>query len=77
MLDDPRNFRFPQPVRIHPNKPYFAFSPMVDGEFRIEPEKTYISRYRIITHDGPPNTEELDKLWRELAEPPSARVVPR
>ncbi len=77
ILDDPRNFRFPQPVRIHPNKPYFAFSPMVEGEFRIEPGKPYISRYRIITHDGPANAEELDKLWRELAEPPSARVVPR
>jgi hypothetical protein len=77
VLDDPRNFRFPQSVRLHPNKPYFAFSPSVEGEFRIEPGQTYISRYRIITHDGPPNAAALDSLWRDLAEPPSARIVPR
>ena len=31
-----RNFRAPQTVRLHPNKPYFCFAPMALGEFKLE-----------------------------------------
>src|SRR5262249_33736055 len=39
ILCHPDNFRAPQPVRLHPEKPYFCFAPMVLGEFQIEPKK--------------------------------------
>src|SRR5262249_39181820 len=52
VLDHPGNFRFPQPVRLHPNKPYFCFAPMVLGEFDIVPGRPYVSRYRLLAHDG-------------------------
>ena len=44
----PQNFRAPQPVRIHPNKPYFCFAPMVEDPFAISPSTKYMSRYRYL-----------------------------
>ncbi|MFO0909202.1 MAG: PmoA family protein [Isosphaeraceae bacterium] len=75
VLDSPTNFRFPQPVRIHPNKPYFAFSPMVQGGFRIEPGKPYVSSYRLDIHDGPPNVPMIERLWHDYADPPRVELV--
>jgi hypothetical protein len=75
ILDHPGNFRFPQPVRLHPNKPYFCFAPMVLGEFSIEPGQTYVSRYRILAHDGPAETAAIEHAWHDYAEPPSVQII--
>jgi hypothetical protein len=75
VLDHPSNFRFPQPVRLHPNKPYLSVSAPVLDSFRIEPGKPYVSRYRFVIHDGRPDPAALDGLWRDYAEPPVVRVV--
>jgi hypothetical protein len=75
ILDSPTNFRFPQPVRLHPNKPYFVFAPMVLGEFAIEPGSHYVSRYRLVVHDGPPDVPVIERAWRDYAEPPVVRQV--
>lgn len=75
IFDHPANFRFPQPVRLHPNKPYFCFAPMVEGAFRVEPGRAYVSRYRLVLHDGKPDPKALDALWRDFAEPPAVRAV--
>ncbi|MFO0911286.1 MAG: PmoA family protein [Isosphaeraceae bacterium] len=75
VLDHPTNFRFPQPVRLHPNKPYFCFAPMVEGEFRIEPGSTYVSRYRLILHDGPPEVAAIERLYDDYRDPPTVRLL--
>jgi hypothetical protein len=75
VLDHPGNFRFPQPVRLHPNKPYLSLAPEVEGSFRIEPGHPYVSRYRLVLHDGPTDPRFLDALWHDYAEPPTVRVV--
>jgi hypothetical protein len=75
VLDHPGNFRFPQPVRLHPNKPYFCFAPMVEGAFAIAPGQPYRSRYRLITHDGSPDPVLIDRLWHDYAEPPEVKLV--
>ena len=75
ILDHPGNFRFPQPVRLHPTMPYLSFAPSVLGPFEIAPGQTYTSRYRLILHDGPPDPAALDRLWGDYADPPVARVV--
>jgi hypothetical protein len=75
LLDHPGNFRFPQPIRIHPNKPYFCFAPMVIGTFEIAPGRPYVSRYRFAVHDGPPDVRAIARLWHDYAEPPRVRVV--
>jgi len=75
ILDNPSNFRFPQAVRLHPNKPYFCFAPLVDGEFTISRGRPYVSRYRLFIHDGPADREEIERAWHDYAEPPRVRIL--
>lgn len=64
----PRNFRAPQPVRIHPDKPYFCFAPMVDGPFKIEPGRKYVSRYRYLITSEPTHKATVQQHWDAYAE---------
>ncbi|WP_234572899.1 PmoA family protein [Rhodohalobacter sp. 614A] len=73
-MDHPENFRFPQPVRIHPDEPYFVYAPMQLGEMRIEPGSPYVVRYRYVTYDGEPNPDELNRIWNDYAYPPGVTV---
>ena len=66
-LGHPSNFRAPQPLRIHPDDPYFNFSPSKRGQWEITPGKPYISRYRFLAFDGAPDAAELDRLWNDYA----------
>lgn len=67
IIGHPSNFRAPQRVRLHPSKPYFCFAPMVDGEFELAPGETFVSRYRLVVHDGPADASLLDTLRDEFA----------
>ncbi|MGC6458286.1 MAG: PmoA family protein [Akkermansiaceae bacterium] len=62
-----KNFRAPQPVRLHPEKPYFCFAPMVAGEFKIEPGKKYLSRYRYLVTSSKPDLKMIEKAWQDYA----------
>lgn len=66
VMDHPSNFRYPQPVRVHPKMPYFVFSPVVEGSFIIRPGFTYESRYRIATFDGPPDPETIEAWYEDF-----------
>lgn len=66
VLGHPGNFRFPQWVRLHPNKPYFVFAPMVEEPFEIAPAEPYVSRYRYVVFDGEPDAKGLDAEWEKL-----------
>jgi hypothetical protein len=66
-MGHPKNFRHPQPVRLHPKMPYFCFAPMVAGDFQIEPGKPYVSQYRFVTFDGEPDLERIEKMWKAYA----------
>lgn len=74
ILSHPDNYRSPQPVRIHPDIPYFVYAPMQLGDMVIEPGSPYVMRYRYITLDGEPDPEELDRLWNDYAYPPGVTV---
>ena len=63
----PKNFRAPQPVRLHPNKPYFCFSPMVEGPFEISPGNEYVSRYRYLVTSKAIDVNVIEKHWDEYA----------
>ena len=65
VMGSPDNFRAPQPVRIHPNKPYFCFAPMVLGSFTIEPGQKYISRYRYLVRSESADPDLIKKYWQE------------
>jgi hypothetical protein len=71
----PANFRAPQPVRLHPDKPFFCWAPMVLGPFAIKPGDRYQSRYRYYVHQGKPEPAVDEQLWNDFADPPQARMV--
>lgn len=75
VLCHPQNYRFPQPVRLHPWMPYFCYTPASLGEFEIVPDRPYVSRYRFVCHAGRLTPEQLGKLWQDYASPPEVRVV--
>lgn len=69
ILSHPDNFRFPEPVRIHPSMPYMVFTPSPLGDWKIEPGSPNISRYRFLVHDGLP-LSDTDQIWQNYAHPP-------
>lgn len=74
IMGHPSNFRHPQPVRIHPDEPFFNFAPQQLGEMRIIPGAPYEVRYRYVTYDGEPDPEKLNRLWNDFAYPPGVTV---
>lgn len=73
ILTHPDNFRFPEPVRIHPSMPYMVFTPCPLGDWEITPEKPHISHYRFLVHDGPA-LARTDAIWQHYAKPPKASI---
>lgn len=67
-MGSPRNFRAPQPVRLHPVKPYFCFSPAVEGQFVISPAKPYISRYRFLVQSLDIDADTITRHWKTYAD---------
>jgi len=67
-MGHPQNFRAPQPVRIHPDKPYFCFAPMVEESFEIAEGKEYRSRYRFLVSGTGMDREWVEARWKEYAE---------
>ncbi|MFO1066835.1 MAG: PmoA family protein [Pirellulales bacterium] len=65
VFDDPNNFRAPQASRLHPTKPYFCFSPCVDGEFTIDRDHPFQSRYRFMVYDKRPEPGDIEREWRQ------------
>ncbi|MDZ7690936.1 MAG: PmoA family protein [Balneolaceae bacterium] len=74
VLGHPENYRAPQPIRIHPQTPYFTYAPMQLGNMVIEPGDPYIMQYRYVTYDGDPDPELLNRLWNDYAYPPGITV---
>jgi hypothetical protein len=71
----PANFRAPQHMRLHPSEPFMCFCPAIPEKFEIVPGKPYAARYRFSVHDGEVAVEEVERIWKDYAEPPEACVV--
>ena len=71
-LCHPKDFRFPQPLRLHPDEPFFNWAVPQGGDFSIEPGKPYTARYRFIVSGEPTLAPEV--LWR-LYTGPSAELA--
>lgn len=74
ILGHPSNFRAPQPMRIHPNEPFFCYAPSQLGDWQIKPGEPYVARYRFVAMDGPPDAALLDAYWAGYARPATAIV---
>ncbi len=60
----PSNFRAPQPIRAHPEEPFFCYAPQQGGAMDLVPGKPYVARYRMIIADGEPDARAAAK-WAE------------
>jgi len=67
ILGHPGNFRSPQPVRLHPEEPFFCYAPQQMGRFEIRPGEPYRARYRLVVLDGPPEPREVEAWWEAYA----------
>tara|TARA_R110002049_G_scaffold3795_5_gene27564 strand:- start:28689 stop:29687 length:999 start_codon:yes stop_codon:yes gene_type:complete len=56
------NSKFPDYVRIHPDLPYFCFTPVVKNGFTLKPSEMFITKYRIIADNEPINYRSLKAL---------------
>lgn len=74
ILGHPGNFRHPQTVRIHPDEPFFNYAPTQLGDMSIEPGSPYVVKYRYITYDGEPDSDEINRFWNDFAYPPGVTV---
>lgn len=74
LLTHPDNFRFPEPVRIHPDMPYLVYTPAQLGDFAFEPGQPQTSHYRFVFFDGEIAPRQLDALWDDFAHPWTATV---
>ncbi len=72
LLTHPANFRFPEPLRIHPTMPYMVYTPSYLGAWEIAPGAVHESCYRFIVHDGELPVETIERLWQDFAEPLTA-----
>ena len=70
-LGHPSDFRYPQPMRIHPDEPFFNWAVPQGGDFSIEPGKPYVARYRFVVADGALAADLVDRLQKAYAEPPA------
>lgn len=73
-LCHPSNFRHPQPLRIHPDEPFFNWAVPQGGDFSIEPGKPYIARYRFIVADGRLTADRMNAEWSAYGEPSKATL---
>jgi hypothetical protein len=75
ILGHPGNPNAPQFLVDGGSKPTMCFSAAGGGGLKVVPGKPLVQRYRFVTMDGAPDAKLLERLWRDFASPPTARVV--
>jgi hypothetical protein len=70
LLAHPSNFRFPEPMRIHPTEPFFCWSPQQAGDFTLPPRGVHAMRYRILVADGTHDPKTIEQEWLEWSREP-------
>jgi hypothetical protein len=75
ILDHPDNPHHPTVARIHPTTlPFFCFVPAHDEPVTIRADTPLVLRYRIVIHDGRPDRQRNERVWRDFVDPPRVRV---
>jgi hypothetical protein len=80
MMSHPTNYNHPEPLRIWPENQYnrgdmFAnFSPTKDRDWKLEPGKSYLLRYRLVVFNGKMTKEKAEEAWKNFASEPVVTV---
>ncbi|WP_247233879.1 PmoA family protein [Telluribacter sp. SYSU D00476] len=73
----PSNYRYPQAIRVHPDMPYWCYSPMVDEAFYIAPGGSYQGKYRYYVHNGAPDQQIIRQIDQAITDPIVVNVINR
>ena len=76
-LSYPENKSHPEPMRVWPvdanggrGDMFFEFCPIRHEEWKIEPDRTYSLKYRMVVFEGKLSVEEAEAYWKGFAEMP-------
>lgn len=76
-LSHPSNRMHPEPMRIWPldanngrGDMYFEFVPIRHEDWKLEPQKDYTLKYRMIVFDGKMDAATAEKYWQAFASQP-------
>lgn len=76
MFDHPLNKRYPTPLRIHPDMPYFCFAFAKNEPFAISSNDPLNLTYRVVVHNGRPDKKTNEQLARDFTDPPQINWKP-
>lgn len=74
LLIHPKNFRYPQPLRLNPKQVQLSVAPSIGGDWQLAPQETLESRYRLIVLDEMPDKREMEKLWQDYSSSPQLQI---
>ena len=81
-LSYPKNRMHPEPMRVWPidgnggrGDMFFEFCPIRHEEWKIEPDKQYELRYRMVVFEGKLTKEEAEEYWQTFANPPQLKQI--
>ena len=81
-LSHPSNRMHPEPMRVWPldanggrGDMYFEFVPIRHDDWKIEPQKEYTLKYRVIVFDGKMDAETAEMYWQSFAKMPSLKIL--
>lgn len=75
-LSYPANYNFPEPMRIWTlntnvrGDMFFSFAPTKDRNWLLEPNKTYVQKYRMVVFSGKFDAAKAESAWQTYAHPP-------
>ena len=76
MFDHPVNQRYPTPVRIHPDFPYFCYNFTKNEPFTVTMDNPAKLIYRFLIHNGKPNKKLNDRIANDFIDPPEIKWEP-
>ena len=78
----PDNKEFPEPMRVWPvdanegkGDVFFEFCPIRHVEWKIESQKEYQLKYRMLIFDGEITAEQAEMYWQAFANPPKITIT--
>ncbi len=78
----PENKEFPEPMRVWPidgnggrGDMFFEFCPIRHVEWKIESNKKYQLKYRMLIFDGSMGQEQAEQYWQSFANPPKISMI--
>ncbi|MHC4207335.1 MAG: DUF6807 family protein, partial [Planctomycetota bacterium] len=70
MFDHPSNPRYPTPLRVHPELPYFCYALVQNESYTVSSNEPLNLEYRFLVHSGHPQQQVNERFARDFVDPP-------